>query len=185
MKNPQLPAGLADKNLEIYFHDGELKAIYQGKTQDFIELPGAIRDIFEVHLIRDTAAVHSLQHDMNILDGTDMLIQYVKCVFGGFDLNPDLRGTKTTPECWDCGYHGTCPGEGKVCKMPAGPMGVLSKREYQVAILAAKGKFDKEIAFELHLEESSVREYLKRVRCKVEANNRIELMLWAQRMGLI
>jgi DNA-binding CsgD family transcriptional regulator len=185
MKNPQLPAGLEDKNLEIYFHDGDLKAIFQGKVVDFIELPGAIRDIFEVQLIRDTAAVHSLQHDMFILDGTAMLLQYVKCVYGGFDCKPDLRGTKTTPECWDCGNHGACPGEGKVCKMPAGPMGVLSKREYQVTILAAKGKYDKEIAYELHIEESSVREYLKRAREKVEANNRIELMLWAQRMGLI
>ena len=185
MKSPQLPAGLEDNNLEIYLHDGELKAIHQGKVVDFIELPASIREVFEVQLIKDPAAIHSLQNDMNILDGTGMLMQYVKCVFGGFDKNPDLHDGKTTPECWDCGHHGTCPAEGKVCKMPAGPLGVLSKREYQVTLMVAKGKFDKEIAYDLHIEETSVREYLKRIRGKLEVNNRIEIMLWAQMKGLI
>lgn len=185
MKNPRLPAGLEDQDLEIYVHNNELHITYQRKVVDFIELPVAIQEIFEVQLIRDKIARVSLQEDMKIMDSTMMLLQYIKCLFGGFDLNPDLHNGKTTPECWDCGRHGTCPGEGKVCKMPEGPMGVLSKREYQVTLLVAYGKFDKEIASELNILETSVREYMKRIRFKIEANNRIEIMLWAQRSGLI
>lgn len=185
MKTPKLPAGLEDQNLEIYVHNNELHVTYRGRVIDFIELPHAIREIFEVQLIRDHTARVSLQKDMGITNSTDMLIQYVKCLFGGFDSNPDLKDGKTTNEFWDCGLHGSCPGEGKVCKMPEGPMGVLSPREYQTAVLVARGKFDKEIAAELNIEETSVREYMKRIRCKIEANNRIEIMLWAQKSGLI
>jgi len=185
MKNPLLPAGLEDHNLEIYVHDDELKVTYNRRAIEFIELPESIREIFEVSLIKDPIAIKSLRADMHILDSTGMLIQYVKCVFGGFDNNPDLHEGKTIPECWDCGRHGTCPAEGKVCKLPAGPMGVLSPKEYRTTVLVAKGKLDKEIAEEMGIKETSVREYMKRVREKIEANNRIEIMLWAQRSGLI
>lgn len=185
MKNPKRPAGLEDADLEIYAVDNQLHCTYQGKAVDFIELPYTIRQIFEVDLIKDPVSQKSLQEDLGITDSEDMLQKHVMCNYGGFDFVPDLHGHKTSRECWDCGEHGACPGEGKVCKLPAGPLGALSKREYQVTMLVARGKLDKEIAFELHIEETSVREYQKRIRSKIEANNRIEIMLWAQRTGLI
>jgi two-component system nitrate/nitrite response regulator NarL len=55
----------------------------------------------------------------------------------------------------------------------------LSFRERQVVNLICKAKLNKEIAYELHLTEGTVKEYLNRIFRKVGATNRTELAVWA------
>ena len=57
----------------------------------------------------------------------------------------------------------------------------LSFRERQVVGLICKAKLNKEIAYELHLTEGTVKEYLNRIFRKVGASNRTELAVWAIR----
>jgi DNA-binding CsgD family transcriptional regulator len=88
--------------------------------------------------------------------------------------------------CFRCGreFRG---GDGKrVCpscaipkdlKRPLNP--TLSLREKQVVDLICKGKLNKEIAYELHLTEGTVKEYLNRIFRKVGSSNRTELAVWA------
>jgi DNA-binding NarL/FixJ family response regulator len=45
--------------------------------------------------------------------------------------------------------------------------------------LICKAKLNKEIAYELHLTEGTVKEYLNRIFRKVGATNRTELAVWA------
>jgi two-component system, NarL family, nitrate/nitrite response regulator NarL len=56
---------------------------------------------------------------------------------------------------------------------------MLSFREKQVVHLICKAKLNKEIAYELHLTEGTVKEYLNRIFHKVGATNRTELAVWA------
>jgi DNA-binding NarL/FixJ family response regulator len=55
----------------------------------------------------------------------------------------------------------------------------LSFREMQVVHLVSQAKANKEIAFELHLSEGTIKEYLNRIFRKVGASNRTELAIWA------
>lgn len=59
--------------------------------------------------------------------------------------------------------------------------GRLSNREEQIARLVAEAKLNKEIAFELHLTEGTVKEYLNRIFRKVGVKNRTELAVWTIR----
>jgi len=62
-------------------------------------------------------------------------------------------------------------------KKPLSP--TLSFRERQVVNLICKAKLNKEIAYELHLTEGTVKEYLNRIFRKVGVNSRTELAVWA------
>ena len=62
-------------------------------------------------------------------------------------------------------------------KRPLNPK--LSFREKQVVGLVSQAKLNKEIAFELHLTEGTIKEYLNRIFRKLGITNRTELAVWA------
>ena len=57
----------------------------------------------------------------------------------------------------------------------------LSFRERQIAQLVCEAKLNKEIAYELHLTEGTVKEYLNRMFRKLGVKNRTDLALWTLR----
>ena len=88
--------------------------------------------------------------------------------------------------CFRCGEEFPSDGAKRICpscsspkteKKPLNPN--LSFRERQVVNLVCQAKLNKEIAFELHLAEGTIKEYLNRIFRKVGATNRIELAVWA------
>jgi DNA-binding NarL/FixJ family response regulator len=54
----------------------------------------------------------------------------------------------------------------------------LTFREKQVAALILQAKANKEIAWELHLTEGTIKEYLNRIYRKLELKNRTDLAIW-------
>jgi DNA-binding NarL/FixJ family response regulator len=89
--------------------------------------------------------------------------------------------------CFRCGreFRGEagnriCPGcRAPKLKKPLNPK--LSFRERQVVSLVSQAKLNKEIAFELHLTEGTIKEYLNRIFRKLGISNRTELAVWALR----
>jgi DNA-binding NarL/FixJ family response regulator len=57
----------------------------------------------------------------------------------------------------------------------------LGFRERQIVELIQKAKLNKEIAYELHLTEGTIKEYLNRIFRKLSVTNRTELAIWAFR----
>ena len=57
----------------------------------------------------------------------------------------------------------------------------LTFRERQIAALVCEAKLNKEIAFELHLTEGTIKEYLNRIFRKLAVKNRTQLAMWAVR----
>jgi DNA-binding CsgD family transcriptional regulator len=55
----------------------------------------------------------------------------------------------------------------------------LTFREDQIARLVCQAMLNKEIAFELHLTEGTIKEYLNRIFRKLQVKNRTELAIWA------
>ncbi len=185
MKSAILPAGLENDDLEIYVHDGILKANYKGWKGLFIELPECVTEVFEVEMIADKVAFKSLQEDMNIYESTEMLIQYVKCNYGGHDYNADLSNGKTRREYWDCGCRCQCLSEGRVCKLPKGPCGTLTPRELQITVLIAEGLPDKLIAHQLNISVNTIRSHLENIRRKIAGYNRTDITMFAIKNKLI
>jgi DNA-binding NarL/FixJ family response regulator len=55
----------------------------------------------------------------------------------------------------------------------------LTVRENQITSLVRTGAANKQIAYQVHLTEGTVKEYLNRIFRKLELNNRTELAVWS------
>lgn len=60
----------------------------------------------------------------------------------------------------------------------------LTRRELEVAQLAAEGRSTKEIAQQLHIEASTVDRHLEHIYPKLEVHSRVELANWIRDRGL-
>jgi DNA-binding NarL/FixJ family response regulator len=91
--------------------------------------------------------------------------------------------------CYRCGCEfSTCAG--RVCSGCRKPPERVRKRplnrnltfrEKQIARLVCQAMLNKEIAFELHLTEGTIKEYLNRIFRKLSVKNRTELAIWTMR----
>jgi DNA-binding NarL/FixJ family response regulator len=71
-----------------------------------------------------------------------------------------------------------------VCRRPKDREGKplsqhLSFREKQIVDLVCQARQNKEIAYQLHLSEGTIKEYLNRIFRKISVKNRTELAVWA------
>ena len=99
----------------------------------------------------------------------------------------EIMPLMTTRNCFRCGKEFQSGSGNRICsdccrpkeqrKTPLNPN--LSFREKQVVNLVCKAKLNKEIAYELHLTEGTIKEYLNRIFRKLGVSNRTELAVWA------
>jgi len=94
----------------------------------------------------------------------------------------DGETLKNCPRCGQdynqvtCGHYSTdAPGNDPAAMVRR----ELSFRERQVVKLVRQAKANKEIAYELHLAEGTIKEYLFTIFKKLGVKNRTELALWA------
>jgi len=97
----------------------------------------------------------------------------------------EYRRIPALRNCPRCGCDFRSAGE-RVCGACRKPEGEsrpvrrdLSLREKQVVDLVRQAKLNKEIAYELHLAEGTIKEYLNRIFRKLLVSNRTELAVWA------
>lgn len=100
----------------------------------------------------------------------------------GFLFVPTLRS------CFRCGKEFRATDKERICMSCRKPPErrreanqALSFREKQIVELVQEAKLNKEIAYELHLTEGTIKEYLNRIFRKVGVTNRTELAIWAFR----
>ncbi len=101
-------------------------------------------------------------------------------------LTQEYRRIPTLRNCPRCGTDFRSGGTERVCQACRRPEGEhrpirrdLSLRERQVVDLVRQAKPNKEIAYQLHLSEGTVKEYLNRIFRKLDVSNRTELAVWA------
>jgi len=99
-----------------------------------------------------------------------------------------IRCLPTARNCFRCGGEFRATGTERVCagcrkprQEPDLTIKTLTVREKQVVELVSRGKLNKEIAFELHLSEGTIKEYLFRIFRKIGVSNRTELAVWSLR----
>lgn len=88
--------------------------------------------------------------------------------------------------CCRCGIEFGTDGTERVCgtcrkpraRKPGSLCRHLTPREKQIVDLVSRAKLNKEIAYELHLSEGTIKEYLNKVYRKLGLKNRTELAVW-------
>ena len=89
--------------------------------------------------------------------------------------------------CYRCGMEFHTVGKNRLCSACLKPRDSgdqplnrnLTFREWQVVRLVTQARLNKEIAFELHLSEGTIKEYLNTIYRKLGTRNRTELAVWA------
>ena len=98
----------------------------------------------------------------------------------------ELQQTNTLKNCYRCGHEFRSDSKDRVCSSCRRPKAQgkalnrhLSFRETQIVGLVCQAKQNKEIAYELHLSEGTIKEYLNRIFRKLDVKSRTELAIWA------
>jgi DNA-binding CsgD family transcriptional regulator len=99
----------------------------------------------------------------------------------------ELVSTVVVRNCCRCGEEFRIRGKGRIClacRKPKQPKPKpqhrhLTFREKQIVDLVSQAKLNKEIAYELHLTEGTIKEYLFKIFRKLGAKNRTDLAVWA------
>ena len=98
----------------------------------------------------------------------------------------DSHRTSTLRNCYRCGHEFHSDSKDRVCSSCRRPKAQgkaisrhLSFRENQIVNLICQAKQNKEIAYELHLSEGTIKEYLNRIFRKLDVKSRTELAIRA------
>lgn len=98
----------------------------------------------------------------------------------------ELHPTSTLRNCYRCGHEFCSESKDRICSSCRRPkihgkiLGRhLSFRENQIVDLICQAKQNKEIAYELHLSEGTIKEYLNRIYRKLDVKSRTELAIRA------
>ena len=172
--NVIIPPYLEQFAIELYVHDDDVKALYNGKTMYFNELPVWAIDIITKALRDDTRAYLMLSAMHNTEDEDTLLKEFIKCRFGQFNYTPDLTEDGVMePDPPICPkILSGCPGFGIICKVP----GNLTRKEYIIVQNVVSGLNDAEIADKLNNSIATIRTHMGRVFKKLKIYNRAELL---------
>lgn len=183
--NRNLPAGLLDDNCEFFTQGMEVYALYNGKVIPFDQFPTELLDALNEDLKKYPEAIKALV-ELDLLNDKQMLWQYTRCRFGGFDGEADIiNGELKHTEYWECGIRGQCKYEGKLCQSIKVKNGYLTKREIQVLKCIAEGLLDKEIADKLNVSVNTVPVFKKSIQEKTDLNRKSDMTRFAIQKNII
>ena len=99
----------------------------------------------------------------------------------------ELHSTIVLKNCHRCGQEFRSDYKDRICSDCRRPKDRESKpfsehlsfREKQIVDLICQARQNKEIAYQLHLSEGTIKEYLNRIFRKISVKNRTELAIWA------
>ena len=102
----------------------------------------------------------------------------------------EFVSTSTPRSCFRCGAEFLANQSERICSACRKPRErkslttrTLAFRERQIVELVQQAKLNKQIAYELHLTEGTIKEYLNRIFRKLGVSNRTELAIWAFRQN--
>jgi DNA-binding NarL/FixJ family response regulator len=180
----ELPAGLVNKNVELFDNNGSLMGTHNGQTFKFNDLPILIRmhfvNEYEIAKKADPDCLKLIRDVFKCKSYSQEIEQYSKCNFGGFDNSADYHlNLSPEKEYWNCGNRGKCRAENIVCKPNCVHDYNLSMREVEIIQLISHGLQDKEIADKLDLAVTTVPTHVRNIREKLKVNNRGEIIRFA------
>lgn len=187
----KLPAGLFDENIEIFEHEGQAWALYNGKRMPFSDVPSQIYDAFFNEMLSDNEAMKALDTlpDKNF---SNRFNKYLLCRYGALNGTPDYNtSTKNfTHEYYNCGKRENCPFEFKLCdkvKINTEKNGevYLTRKEVEIVKIIASGLTDKEGSDKAKIAHDTFLTHKKNIYSKLGINSNVQLALIAFHNNLI
>lgn len=180
----KLPAGMMDRDVEFFMHNGELMVLSDSKIKSFDSMPASVKYYLEDLLANDDDANFCLDC-MDISDHLERLRQFVFCRFSSFDLVADItEGGHMSPEFTICEKRGRCPYEGTLC-VSAIHHSKLSSREIEVIVMIAKDLPNKLIADELDISTNTVNTHVQNIQSKIGVHSKYGILAWAFKHNII
>ncbi len=180
-----IPAGLVDFQVEFFVLDGEIKYIQGGRVHLFKDLDVLSEELLRVDLENHPLALKSIE-DLGIIDPQEQLKKYIFCNFGGFDERADVTTDGISiPEYWDCQQRGTCKHEGRICHMPEGINGFITRKEIEIMKLVGKDLSDKEIASRMGISQNTVAVHRTHIEKKIGASSKVGIATFALSNNII
>lgn len=172
-----IPAGIIDKNIEIFFQD-KVYIIHGGRISDLVSIPDQLRQFLQ-GFIKDE--IQDVLRIMNVQE-SKYLEKFLQCRYGKFDFVPDFTdNNETNPEYYpDCPERHNCPGCGIVCLRKWD----LTKREIEIARLTTEDLADKQIADKLNVSYLTVRKHQKNIQEKLNTDSKVGTAVFAIKHNL-
>lgn len=188
VETTQIPPGMNATEAEIYFDGRTLQIIYNKKVYPWVSMPNVVKEWLTQELNADAAALAKFK-EIGVNRMVDMLYQYAKCRFGGYNLTPDLSQNTNVlnSEHWECG----CKSNTQCCLRPLFrnalhvKNGTLNAREIQIAKSIALGNPVKNIADEMHFSIPTIDKIKQSIFLKTGFSNSTQIAKWASRINLV
>jgi DNA-binding CsgD family transcriptional regulator len=185
----KLPGGTLGRSVEFFVSEGEMYCRTGGSTYAFEVFPGWVKNIVIADMEKHPSKIERLVM-WGLKDLDSQMRQYLFCLYGGHDDNPDIceDGTMQPSEYVDCGLRcGKCEHEGFLCNSLQLPNGVLTDQEIKTLIMIGNNAIDKEIADALCVSDFTIRYYKDQIMKKAGFVNerKTALVGLAYKLGLV
>jgi DNA-binding CsgD family transcriptional regulator len=179
----KLNKALTGIGIEYFVVNDELFAFINGTRMHWRDVPGFEKEARRLELDQDPHAMAALKQWG--LNEDEALKQFIVCTRGAFNQTPDVvNSVAVDQEYFDCGQHGSCPFEGKICKTIRLGEETLSFHEIAIIRLVVAGLSDKQIADQLNISYHTVTTHMQNIRRKTGRGTRVEVAVWALERGL-
>jgi DNA-binding CsgD family transcriptional regulator len=180
-----IPSGLTDHSVQFFVDNGDIVFLQDGHMHPFHEIDDFNLDLIRSDMDNHPKAIEAMVQ-LGITSPVKQLERYIYCNFGGFsdkaDITPDgiLRY-----DYWDCCEHGTCKHEGKLCHLPEGINGMLTRKEIEITQLIGQDLCDKEVASRLGISPHTVAIHRTHIEHKIGAHSKVGIALFAKDQKII
>ena len=168
-QSANIPAGIFS-GTELFAHNGDMYAIYNGTSILFQDLPSMEkRNFIEVYM-QDKEAQEFIRKQFGITGFESGFKQWLFCKFGSLDGDPDSINGQITPDIYNSACQRTdCSGRGKICGSN---------------IALKSGKTAKEIADSLCISEPAVKSRIEKLKDKFNVANAVALIGIVTELGI-
>lgn len=179
-QSANIPAGIFT-GTELFAHNGEMYAIYNGTRILFQNLPGMEKRNFVEMYMKDKAGQEFIRKQFGITGFESGFRQWLFCKFGSLDGDPDNIDGVITPDTFNNACLRTnCPGRGKIC----GHNIALKGHQVETLRELKAGKTAKEIAESLRISEPAVKSRIEKMKDMFKVSNVVALIAMATELGI-
>ncbi len=169
-------------SIEFFAHQGQAFVFIDGEKMPFADAPVRVHQMIRRDIEHHPGAIQALD-SMNITDPIAQHEQYVMCMYGELESQPDFINFKHNSNFHEftslmCGtLH--CPHRGLLCERIHGQYGDLTDRESEILHHISTGARPQEIADAFGTSINTVRTQIESIKSKIGTESLMGIAIFA------